>query len=90
LDYHTIHIDLAGAAASEPLVNLKDYGVVCRSAYANSVAPYYKPFATALLDVFVRKSVAEKLVAVNKALTRALPTITTSGGTSITARRCGS
>lgn len=69
LDYHNIHIDLAGAAASEPLVNLRDYGVVSRSAYAHSVAPYYKPFSTALADVFVRKSVAEKLVRVNKALT---------------------
>jgi D-alanyl-D-alanine dipeptidase len=68
LDYHKIHIDLAGAAASEPLVNLKDYGLACRSAYARAKAPYYKSFDRALPDVFLRKTVAEKLTRVNEVL----------------------
>lgn len=68
LDYHQIPIDCLGRMNQEPLVELEQYEVASRSAYARSLAPYYRAFATALSTVFVRRTVAEKLAKANELL----------------------
>ncbi|MDX2107473.1 MAG: M15 family metallopeptidase [Candidatus Melainabacteria bacterium] len=68
LDYHQVEIDLNGEGNSEPLVDLALYKVAAHSAYASDDPPYHKAFANALATVFVRKSVAKKLVEVNDRL----------------------
>jgi D-alanyl-D-alanine dipeptidase len=68
LDYHAIKISVRGQANREPLVNVRDYGVAANSAYARVIAPYYRAFPAALAEVWVRRSVAEKLAAVDELL----------------------
>ncbi len=70
-DYHGVPIQLDNALASEPLVFVGDHGLAFESIYARKDglnAPYHKAFATASKKVFLRKSVVEKLVAINKLL----------------------
>lgn len=70
LDYHQIPILVAGRPNQEPLVDLASYGIRCSSAYAQANAPYYRAFPSALPAVYVRKTVADKLVQVNVVLRR--------------------
>lgn len=68
LDYHLIEIDLAGSLNRQQLVDLKSYGIACKSAYARPVAPYYRAFSSAIASVHTREAVADKLVEVNRIL----------------------
>lgn len=68
LDYHDIPINISGLYNKEKVVDLKDYGVACKSAYARSHAPYYHAFDSALQSVHLRESVAEKLMLANEYL----------------------
>jgi D-alanyl-D-alanine dipeptidase len=68
LDYHEITIDLTGSANQQKLVDLAQYGVAYKSAYARALAPYYRVFTSALASVYVREGVAEKLSDVNRIL----------------------
>lgn len=68
LDYHTIRISLRGKRNSEPLVDAQSYRVAASSAYAQPIAPYYRSFPAALPQVYVRRSVAERLAQVNELL----------------------
>ncbi len=69
LDYHNIEIDLDGKENKESLVDLTEYGIACSSIYKRPVAPYYRSFSLALDTVFVRETVACKLIQINKLLT---------------------
>ncbi|MBY0360153.1 MAG: hypothetical protein K2W82_19275 [Candidatus Obscuribacterales bacterium] len=71
LDYHEIEINLESTRAQEPLVDVSQYDLATASYYARKDGlnpPYYKTFASASEQIFVRKTVAEKLVVVNKSL----------------------
>lgn len=68
LDYHQILIELAGAANSEPLVEVSQYEIASRSAYAFESTPYYHEFVNSYKIPLVRRGVAEKLAKVNKLL----------------------
>ncbi len=68
LDYHQVEIDVEGAENKELLVDLALYKVAVHSAYASSDPPYHKAFANALSSVYLRQSVAKKLVEVNERL----------------------
>lgn len=70
-DYHGVPINLDSEQAREPLVFVGDHGLAFDSIYARTDglnAPYYKAFATASKKVFLRKSLVEKLVAINNRL----------------------
>jgi len=70
-DYHDVPIALDESLANEPLVDTADFGLASESYYARRDglnAPYYKSFSTASKRVHLRKSVAERLQAVNKLL----------------------
>jgi D-alanyl-D-alanine dipeptidase len=68
LDYHQIKINLSGRLNRQQLVDVCDYNVASRSAYARPIAPYYRSFPASLAQVYVRESVAEKLSKVNELL----------------------
>lgn len=68
LDYHQFEIDLDGEANSEPLVPVTEFALRHRSAYAHSLAPYYKTFAKAHQVPHLRKGVAARLAKVNESL----------------------
>ena len=68
LDYHQIPIDLSSRENSEPLVNIRKYGIAARSVYAETSAPYYRAFGQALNSVYVRSGVAARLVVANELL----------------------
>lgn len=70
-DYHDVPISLESAQTREPLVDTGEFGLASQSYYARKDrlnAPYYKNFSTASKRIFLRKSVVEKLVAVNSFL----------------------
>lgn len=70
-DYHDLPIKLDSELAAEPLIFVGDHDIAFDSIYARSDglnAPYHKAFATASKKVFLRKSVVEKLVAINNRL----------------------
>ncbi|HEY9757076.1 MAG TPA: M15 family metallopeptidase [Oculatellaceae cyanobacterium] len=69
-DYHNIEIDLAGPANKEPLIDVQEYGIACKSMYSRPYAPYYRAFAEALETVYLRDTVAQKLVQANNILVR--------------------
>lgn len=68
LDYHSIAIDVDSEANREPLVAVSDFGIAGRSAYAHSMAPYYRRFSQALAEPRVRAGVAKRLSLVNQQL----------------------
>lgn len=71
LDYHNIPIDLCSKEAEEPLIEISEYGLASANYYARSDglnSPYYKKFASALEQIWLRKTVVEKLARVNKKL----------------------
>lgn len=68
LDYHQIRISVTGRLNKEPLVDVGEYGIASRSAYARAHAPYYRSFESSLGQVLVRETVAEKLRRVNDLL----------------------
>lgn len=68
LDYHQIAIDIDGQANSEPLVPVSDFALKHRSAYAHSLAPYYKAFDKAHQIPHLRRGVAARLAKVNETL----------------------
>jgi D-alanyl-D-alanine dipeptidase len=49
-------------------VKLSDFGIASRSAYVRANAPYYRAFSCALADVYVRETLARKMVLVNELL----------------------
>lgn len=68
LDYYQIGIDVNGPLNQEGLVNLSSHGIAFSSVYARARPPYYRSFAEALPTVWVRKTVADKLIEVNQIL----------------------
>lgn len=67
-DYHQVEIDLIGPANREQLIDVREYGIACKSIYSRPYAPYYRAFGSALEGVFVRDTVAQKLIQVNNIL----------------------
>jgi len=70
-DYHDVPVDLGNPVLAEPLEDAGNYGLACQSYYAREdglTAPYFKRFSSASRNIYLRKSVLEKLVNVNKAL----------------------
>ena len=70
-DYHEVPVNTNSELSTEPLVFAGDYNLAFESFYARQDglnAPYYKAFATASKRVYLRKSVAAKLVEINKRL----------------------
>jgi D-alanyl-D-alanine dipeptidase len=70
-DYHGVAIALDSDLSKDPVVPAADFGLACQSIYAREDglnAPYYKSFKSASKHVHLRKSVAAKLVEVNKTL----------------------
>ncbi|HEY9777102.1 MAG TPA: M15 family metallopeptidase [Planktothrix sp.] len=65
LDYHLIPIDLNGADNGEPLVQVHEFGIKSRSAYALSSPPYHHSFHNAQQVPLLRETVARKLTDVN-------------------------
>ncbi len=66
-------LDLRDARAQEPLVALAEYALAGESYYARTDggnAPYHRPIAGSLSVPWARRSVAEKLSRVNRALHR--------------------
>jgi D-alanyl-D-alanine dipeptidase len=71
--YRAIPIDASDPRHVEPLVRLDDYGVAYQSYHARSDGdnpPYHAPVEGSRVDTWLRKSAAERLVAVNAALRR--------------------
>ena len=71
LDYGAIRVDPHHPRAAEPLVDLAALGIAGTSYYARTDglnAPYGRAFASALPAIWCRRSVAERLGAVNRAL----------------------
>ena len=71
LDYHDVEIDFHSEFFNEPLVNCSDLNLVCHSYYFRKDGfnpPYYRSFSSALENVYLRKTAAEKLVSVNETL----------------------
>ncbi|MCG8548586.1 MAG: hypothetical protein MJE12_30655 [Alphaproteobacteria bacterium] len=71
LAYAEVPVDLSDPRSGEPLVDLADYGVAGQGYYARTDGqnpPYYRAFDTAHSAVRNRKSVAERLRAVNESL----------------------
>jgi zinc D-Ala-D-Ala dipeptidase len=68
LDYHNISIDVDGEKNRQPLVDVSTFNIAVKPIYAKSVAPYYKAFKMAQLNVYVRIALAEKLVKINRRL----------------------
>ncbi len=69
--YHGIPVASDHPLHPEPLVRLDDYGVACRCYHARrdgANPPYHGPVAGSRPDVWIRRSVAEKLVQVNRLL----------------------
>ena len=69
--YGALAIDLADPRAQEPLVDLSAYGLAGAGFYGRRDghnAPYYRAFDGALPGVWARRSVAERLVRVNRRL----------------------
>jgi hypothetical protein len=63
-DYREVRIE----ASDEPLVSLLDYGINCRSYYSRPNGVTGDPVPGVKPDVFVRASIAEKLVMLNNIL----------------------
>lgn len=62
-------IDLDGPQAQEPCVTIKDYGVAGINYYSHTQnPPYFEAMEGAKPEILLRRSVAAKLVEVNKAL----------------------
>lgn len=71
--YHRFAVNTGNALFGEPLVNLQSYNIAAESFYARTDglnAPYYRSMPNASVDVWCRKSVAEKLATANKMLER--------------------
>ncbi len=69
LDYHAFPIDLQSQLAAEPLVDAATRGLAVLSFYAvadGTNAPYYRSFKQAPKSVWVRTTIAERLLQVNK------------------------
>lgn len=70
-DYHDVPIETDSSYANEELVPVDALGLASESIYARVDglnAPYYKTFKTASKQVHLRKTVAERLLDVNKVL----------------------
>ncbi|MEM7223834.1 MAG: M15 family metallopeptidase [Pseudomonadota bacterium] len=70
-DYGALAIDLEDPRAGEPLVDVAAYGIAGIGFYGRTDghnAPYHRAFDGALPGVWVRRSVAERLVRVNRRL----------------------
>ncbi len=70
-EYGDIPIDTSHPAHNDPLVDIFEYGIEGESYYARTDGgndPYYAPIIGATVNIYVRKSVAEKLVEVNRLL----------------------
>ena len=67
-NYHAVEIDIAGVANREPLIDVREYGIACKSVYSRPYAPYYRAFASALETVYLRDTVAQKLIQANNIL----------------------
>lgn len=70
-DYHSIPFDRDHPLADEPLVKISDYGIAGESYYARldgENAPYHRPIDGAAVDIWCRKTVAEKLTRVHDGL----------------------
>jgi D-alanyl-D-alanine dipeptidase len=73
LDYKGVPVNLAGARAGEPLVDVAEYAVAGTSYYARNDGfnpPYHRHFAAGLPSIWTRRSVAERLAEVNRTLAR--------------------
>lgn len=71
LDYHNIEFDSNHSLAGEELVSTCEYGLAGASYYFRQDAlnpPYNRSFSRALKDIYVRKSVARRLLMVNQTL----------------------
>jgi|AGTN01.3.fsa_nt_gi D-alanyl-D-alanine dipeptidase len=71
LSYHSQPVDLSKPISTEPLVKASDLGLSSKSYYYiadGSNVPYKRKISGSLPDVWLRKSVANKLVAVNREL----------------------
>lgn len=69
LDYHQLPINSDHPLANEPLVDVSTYNLANESYYCRSDglnAPYYIQIPSSLRHVWLRKSVAEKLAAINE------------------------
>jgi len=69
--YAAVPLDARDARAQEPLVALAKYGLAGESYYARADggnAPYHRPIPGSLSGLWARRSVAEKLSRVNRAL----------------------
>ncbi len=69
--YHAVPFDSGDPRASEPLVKLEDYAIAGKSFYARTDGkngPYFQKIAGSLKTCWSRKTIAEKLVCVNKRL----------------------
>lgn len=73
LAYSQVPVDLSHPMSGEALVDIADYGVSGVGYYARTDgynAPYYRAFDTAYGQIWSRRSVAERLRAVNRSLER--------------------
>ena len=73
LDYRDVAVDLDDARSGEPLVDLAETGIAGHGYYARTDglnAPYYRAFPAASDRVWCRRSVVERLLAVNERLAR--------------------
>lgn len=71
LDYHQVLFDKKSEHCGEPLCNALAHGIAGESYYARSDgrnAPYNRQFLEAPPEIFLRKSVVEKLLLVNQSL----------------------
>lgn len=71
LDYHEIKIDLSNPISDEPLVRANQFNLATSNYYGRKDGlnpPYGLAFSEALKDVWMRESVARRLVMVNEIL----------------------
>ncbi len=70
-NYHLLTVSHIKPESDEPLVDAQAWGLACHSYYARKDgfnAPYYKALPDSSDRVYLRKSVVQKLLAVNKLL----------------------
>jgi D-alanyl-D-alanine dipeptidase len=70
-DYHNVPFDAADPRGAEPLVKLADHGIAGENYYARTDGqnwPYNQVIEGSLPDIWARRSIAEKLVSVNRIL----------------------
>jgi len=66
--YRDHAIDLSDTRGTDPMVEVRDHGVVGANAYFTGVAPYHDRIAGAVPDLLLRRPLVDRLVGVNARL----------------------